>query len=540
MKKWALRFALLLLLLLVLAGYAAYSMASVFGPRAGIAAPPAADWHTAADLFASDAEFRPEIPKTWDDARIESLQLPLARAEASPRQVPADYYYEIPVMPIYKSYPLYLPGREPPGYVEELRSVSPELAWDVRKLETKADWIAAGEEIFRAPILWLPFDGFPIAGRVLLGFSERYVDAAARWVQHFEIPIPTDGTFPYDRISIREKGRLEIGTLSCATCHTRVQEDGSIVVGAQGNYPTQLVFPTAPAFMLRRLMNQLYKAPWLDSDPADAFEKMSTDQMQHIVAQTPPGVMARHGTSPWTPVQVPDLIGVRDRLYLDRTGLVRHRDIGDLMRYAALNQITDVLASYDGYIPIAETRPFEDPPLEPSSLFRYSDAQLYALALYIYSLTPPENPDRDDELAVRGQEIFTRETCDRCHTPPLYTNNKLTPVDGFQIPEGARDELDIYNVRVGTSPELSLQTKRGTGYYKVPSLKGVWYRGPFEHSGSAQTLEDWFDPARLSDDYVPSGFKGVDRPTRSVPGHRFGLDLSEEDRAALIAFLKTL
>ena len=49
---------------------------------------------------------------------------------------------------------------------------------------------------------------------------------------------------------------------------------------------------------------------------------------------------------------------------------------------------------------------------------------------------------------------------------------------------------------------------RGTGYYKVPSLKGVWYRGPLEHNGSVATLEDWFDPGRLRGDYLPTGFIG--------------------------------
>jgi hypothetical protein len=93
---------------------------------------------------------------------------------------------------------------------------------------------------------------------------------------------------------------------------------------------------------------------------------------------------------------------------------------------------------------------------------------------------------------------------------------------------------------VGTDPGLALSTRRGTGYYKVPSLRGVWYRGPFEHNGSVATLEDWFDPARLRDDYVPTGFKGYGVKTRAVKGHRFGLDLSPEDRRALIAFLKTL
>jgi hypothetical protein len=69
---------------------------------------------------------------------------------------------------------------------------------------------------------------------------------------------------------------------------------------------------------------------------------------------------------------------------------------------------------------------------------------------------------------------------------------------------------------------------------------GVWYRGPFEHNGSVATLEDWFDPKRLDEDYVPTGFKGYGVKTRAVKGHRFGLDLSELDRKTLIAFLKTL
>jgi hypothetical protein len=87
---------------------------------------------------------------------------------------------------------------------------------------------------------------------------------------------------------------------------------------------------------------------------------------------------------------------------------------------------------------------------------------------------------------------------------------------------------------------LALRTRKATGYYKVPSLKGVWRRGPFEHNGSIATLEDWFDPARLREDYIPTGFKGVGLKTRAVSGHEFGLTLAAEEKKALIAFLKTL
>lgn len=81
------------------------------------------------------------------------------------------------------------------------------------------------------------------------------------------------------------------------------------------------------------------------------------------------------------------------------------------------------------------------------------------------------------------QKIFKRENCVMCHTPPLYTNNKLTPVDGFTVPEDHLNMYDILPISVGTDPNLTLKTRRGTGYYKVSSLKGVWYRSMFGHNG---------------------------------------------------------
>jgi hypothetical protein len=112
--------------------------------------------------------------------------------------------------------------------------------------------------------------------------------------------------------------------------------------------------------------------------------------------------------------------------------------------------------------------------------------------------------------------------------------------DGFEVPDGHRARFDIMRASVGTDSTSTLKTRRGTGYYKVPSLRGVWYRGPFEHNGSVAALEDWFDRARLRDDYVPTGYVGHGVRTRAVPGHPFGLGLSADDKQALIAFLTTL
>jgi hypothetical protein len=77
-----------------------------------------------------------------------------------------------------------------------------------------------------------------------------------------------------------------------------------------------------------------------------------------------------------------------------------------MMRYAALNQGGDNPASYGGFIPAAgpefRTLPAPDK-LNPTFTQpdRYSDEQLYALALYIYSLKPPPNPNHFDVTAAR-------------------------------------------------------------------------------------------------------------------------------------------
>jgi hypothetical protein len=258
----------------------------------------------------------------------------------------------------------------------------------------------------------------------------------------------------------------------------------------------------------------------------------------------PPGVQARHGTGLQIPAQIPDLIGVRDRRYLDHTGLVRHRGIDDVMRYAALNQAVDLYSRHGDFVPVADdfrtvANPYKESPFAFAN-GRFSDDELYALARFVYSLQPPKNPNPVTAATRRGREIFVRQGCATCHTPPLYTDNRLTPAIGFEPPSRDLERFDIVTPSVGTDPGLALKTRRGTGYYKVPSLRGVWYRGPFEHSGSVATLEDWLDPRRLRDDYVPTGFKGYGVRTRAIKGHEFGLELLPEDKTALIAFLKTL
>ncbi len=127
-----------------------------------------------------------------------------------------------------------------------------------------------------------------------------------------------------------------------------------------------------------------------------------------------------------------------------------------------------------------------------------------------------------------------------CQTPPLYTSNKLTLAEGFAPPKDLPSTLDILSISVGTDPGLALDTRKGTGYYKVPSLKGVRYRGHYLHGGSVASLEEMFDPDRLKEKHVPGGWSPPDTKTSAIKGHEFGLNLTAAEREQLIAFLRSL
>ena len=483
---------------------------------------------TSATIGVAPTEFRPSIPKVWDDEAVRTMEVPLAQADRSPRYLSSAEYYALKVRPIYRSYPAYAKGREPAGYLESLKQKEPEVIFDAAKLHTKEDWIQAGKLVFESETRFFPADNEQPSAQ----------DVA---------PLPLGkkgellGFVPGFRYYVRQKGVLEAGTNSCAGCHTRLMPDGSAVEGAQG-FPQidksparQEAIRSGSPQSFQKKVDQawgLYGAPWVKSKEEFQAELTRDEYVRELRAQHT-GTFPRQGTSFSHPVRVPSLIGIQDRKYLDATGLVRQRSIGDLMRYAAVNEGMDMLAHYGDFQPGAATMAFGG----ADEGTRYSDAQLYALALYVYSLKPPPNPNAFDERARRGQKIFAEQGCPTCHTPPLYTNNQLSPVAGFKVPDEVRRSDAVMNTRVGTDPTLALATRRGTGFYKVPSLRGVWFRNGFGHGGQAETLEEWFDPARLNDGYVPKGFH---LGTGAIEGHEKGLDLSAEQREDLIAFLKTL
>ena len=305
--------------------------------------------------------FHPTIPKTWVDDEIASLEVPLANAAGSPKHVTAEYYYRIPVRSIYRTYPRYRPGKEPRGYLDWLRTREPEILFNPAALKTEADWIRAGELVFHYPI----------------DLSPELPGADADVVTRSGDPFGKEDVSPFVQYVIRKKGVVELGTASCADCHTRIMPDGSLVAGAQGNRPVDRIIGIGMRVAwekggaqqrdqilaaTRIMWKQELWTPWIRQGPQSEILQLPLLQMAAMHEAIPPGVLARQRSSVLCPPAIPDLIGIKDIRYLDRSGVMRHREIAALMRYAALNQGVDMLASYGGFIPLGKDfRELPDP-----------------------------------------------------------------------------------------------------------------------------------------------------------------------------------
>ena len=484
-------------------------------------------------LFAQPVPPQQSVPRTWDTRALADWATPLASINIRPGHFSEEEYYRAPV-DNYRTYPVYRPDREPPGYWEALKQKKPEPLVDVSKIGPTFDWISAGKRVWEE--VDFPFVRLYDAESIALARSPEYIRKNEK-----HLIFRPDGTLAVYRWVITPRG-IALGSTSCSSCHTRYLNNGAALAGA--GFAQGVTDPIAMERMNDQFLRDLYPGdtaqmslyrqfgvPWLRDDIHLKLKTMSESGIADLVGAEVPGVTDRNNGSLYYMTKVPDLIGIRDRKYIDHTATHQHRTIGDLMRYAALVETSDSM-DFGSHRMLSDA--------QRKVFLRWPDELLYALAQYIYSLQPPSNPNPRNELSAAGEKVFAQAGCAGCHTPPLYTNNKLTLAQGFKPPANHPLRADIMDLSVGTDPSLALKTRKGTGLYKVPSLKGVWYRGLYGHDGAVSTLEDWLDPARLRDDYVPGGFKGAGVKSRPVPGHEFGLKLSPADKHALLAFLRTL
>ena len=73
-----------------------------------------------------------------------------------------------------------------------------------------------------------------------------------------------DGTpYPQLILGVPKKVTLVLGFLFCATCHTRIQPDGSVIEGGQRTVLDLLLRFGGDVASVRRCATALFQAPWL-------------------------------------------------------------------------------------------------------------------------------------------------------------------------------------------------------------------------------------------------------------------------------------
>ena len=160
------------------------------------------------------------VPKVWDDGEAASFRLPLAALGTPPKLLSERDYYALPEVNV-KTYPVYTPDQEPKGYMDWLSQQEPQPLVDVSKLKTKADWIAAGREVFY--------------GRELPRFSGSEDNLKLirdpRVLAAYRVQTTAEGVLLGLRYVVRAKGKVELGTDTCAMCHVRILPDGKLIEG---------------------------------------------------------------------------------------------------------------------------------------------------------------------------------------------------------------------------------------------------------------------------------------------------------------------
>ena len=172
----------------------------------------------------------------------------------------------------------------------------------------------------------------------------------------------------------------------------------------------------------------------------------------------------------------------------------------------------------------------------------------------------------DQALAQKGGPVY-ESACARCHELDGELVGQVTPLaDIGTDPERLRSftaELADRMNTIGTGTPWKFSHFRKTeGYANMP-LDGVWLNAPYLHNGSVPTLSDLLEPpasrpARFWRGYdvydqaklgfvsdVPEADGQVfSRYDTSVPGngntgHVYGTTLPDDDKRAIVEYLKT-
>jgi hypothetical protein len=194
---------------------------------------------------------------------------------------------------------------------------------------------------------------------------------------------------------------------------------------------------------------------------------------------------------------------------------------------------------------------------------------------WIWTLPPPKYPYAVDQaLAARGAPIY-QQHCAECHADHRFRDgvkvgSRVGLVEAIETIGTDRHRFDSYTFifasnQVGLYPGSEYQFshfRKTIGYANHP-LDGIWLRGPYLHNGSVPTLRDLLDPPERRPNAFYRGYDVFDQRKvgfvsdvkeaggqvftpydtlvagNSNSGHVYGTALSDEEKWAIVEYLKT-
>ncbi len=234
---------------------------------------------------------------------------------------------------------------------------------------------------------------------------------------------------------------------------------------------------------------------------------------------------------------------------------------------------------YDGFAPKSHRAlmQFLLVPQNGPERFREWEDDYRAVYAYLESLEPPPYPfDIDAKLAGRGQAVFNHH-CAKCHG--TYGANetypsKIVPIDVVKTDRVRLDALTVEHRRSYGASWFAENDREPVveqpGGYVAPPLDGIWASAPYLHNGSVPTLwhlmhadkrpvvwrriGDQFDADKVGfaitiHDGLPAGARSLHERRqffdtrqfgKSAAGHLFPQRLSEDEKRAVLEYLKTL
>jgi hypothetical protein len=191
---------------------------------------------------------------------------------------------------------------------------------------------------------------------------------------------------------------------------------------------------------------------------------------------------------------------------------------------------------------------------------------LERVVAWLRMLPPPAYPfDIDEELLADGELLYDKH-CASCHDFDRGNIGEVIAVADIGTDPNRTDAFtqelvdNLHGLGKGKPWQFS-HFRTTDGYANMP-LDGIWARAPYLHNGSVPTLHDLLEPAEnrpalfyrgynvfdpLKVGFISSGpeaetygFKfDTTLEGNDNGGHLYGLDMTPEEKTALLEFLKS-